>query len=161
MPNLRLPGLWSEIWDNLVDIETHLGLDGLGIESWWGRDFWHRSRVALGHDINHSPTSTAKVKYRVELYVFFPLCDCMASYRENLISFVFETRGAAHSRTNSVSTANVQGTHVCALMWLIWNDKCSTRQSQKHKRHLNLHVRVLSGALGHLNSMSDFKIYVN
>jgi hypothetical protein len=72
MPNLRLPGLWAEIWDSLVGTETHLGLDGLGIESWWGRDFWHRSRVALGHDINHSPTSTAKVKYRVELYIFFP-----------------------------------------------------------------------------------------
>ena len=68
-----LPGLWAEIWDSLVGIETHFGLDGPGIESWWGRDFWHRSSVTLGHGINHSPTSTATVKYRVELYAFFPL----------------------------------------------------------------------------------------
>jgi len=23
-------------WDSVVDIVTHCGLDGLGIESWWG-----------------------------------------------------------------------------------------------------------------------------
>ena len=104
MANLRLPGLWADIWDSLVGIETLFGLDGLGIESWWGRDFSHRSRVALGHSINHSPTSTVKVKERVELHAFFPLCDCMASYRENFIPFTSETWGAAHSRTKSVST---------------------------------------------------------
>jgi hypothetical protein len=27
--------------------ETHYGLDGPGIESWWGRDFPHPSRSAL------------------------------------------------------------------------------------------------------------------
>jgi len=62
MPNLRLPGLWAKMWNSLVGIETHFQLDSLGIESWWGRDFWHWSRMALGHSINHSPTFTAKVK---------------------------------------------------------------------------------------------------
>jgi len=88
MANLRLPGLWAEIWDSLAGIETHYGLDGPGIESKWGRDFWHRSKVALGHGIDHSPTPIAKVKERVELYAFFSLCDCMASYRENFMSFI-------------------------------------------------------------------------
>jgi hypothetical protein len=31
-----------------VGIATDYGLDGLGIESWWGRDFLHLSRLALG-----------------------------------------------------------------------------------------------------------------
>ena len=31
-----------------VGIRTGYGLDGPGIESWWGRDFPHLSRSALG-----------------------------------------------------------------------------------------------------------------
>jgi hypothetical protein len=31
-----------------VGIATDYGLDGPGIESWWGRDFSHTSRPALG-----------------------------------------------------------------------------------------------------------------
>jgi hypothetical protein len=31
-----------------VGIATGYGLDGPGIESWWGRDFSHTSRPALG-----------------------------------------------------------------------------------------------------------------
>jgi hypothetical protein len=31
-----------------VGIATDYGLDGPGIESWWGRDFSHMSRAALG-----------------------------------------------------------------------------------------------------------------
>jgi hypothetical protein len=31
-----------------VSIVTDYGLDGPGIESWWGRDFSHTSRPALG-----------------------------------------------------------------------------------------------------------------
>jgi hypothetical protein len=34
--------------DSVVGIATRYGLDGLGIESWWGRDFPHPSRVSLG-----------------------------------------------------------------------------------------------------------------
>jgi hypothetical protein len=34
--------------DNSVGIATDYGLDGLGIESPWGRDFPHLSRPALG-----------------------------------------------------------------------------------------------------------------
>jgi hypothetical protein len=33
---------------SVVSIETSYGLDGLGIESRWGRDFPHLSRPALG-----------------------------------------------------------------------------------------------------------------
>jgi hypothetical protein len=34
--------------DSSVGIVIHYGLDGLGIESRWGRDFPHSSRLALG-----------------------------------------------------------------------------------------------------------------
>jgi len=33
---------------SVVGIVTGYGLDGPGIESWWGRDFPHLSRPALG-----------------------------------------------------------------------------------------------------------------
>ena len=36
------------IRDSVADIATRYGLDGPGMESWWGRDFPHRSRPALG-----------------------------------------------------------------------------------------------------------------
>jgi len=35
-------------WDSSVGIATGYGLDGLGIESRWGRDFTYLSRPALG-----------------------------------------------------------------------------------------------------------------
>jgi len=35
-------------WDNTVGKATHYGLDGLGIKSWWGRDFPCLSRLAPG-----------------------------------------------------------------------------------------------------------------
>jgi hypothetical protein len=34
--------------DSSVGTVTHYGLDGPGIETWWGRDFPHPSRLALG-----------------------------------------------------------------------------------------------------------------
>jgi hypothetical protein len=34
-------------WDSSVGIATRYGLDGPGIESRWGRDFPHPSRVTL------------------------------------------------------------------------------------------------------------------
>jgi len=34
--------------DNPVGVATRYGLDGPGIESWWGQDFPHPSRPALG-----------------------------------------------------------------------------------------------------------------
>ena len=34
-------------WDSVVSIAMCYGLDGLGLESWWGRDFLHPSRQAL------------------------------------------------------------------------------------------------------------------
>ena len=67
---------------NAVGIATGYGLDGPGIESWWGRDFPRLSRLALGptqppvqwvpgfswgkeqsgHDGDPSPLSSAMVK---------------------------------------------------------------------------------------------------
>ena len=38
---------WGQ--DSVVGIVTHYSLDGLGIESRWGRDFPHPSTPALGH----------------------------------------------------------------------------------------------------------------
>ena len=35
-------------WDSIISIVTCYRLDSLGIESWWGRDFLHPSRPALG-----------------------------------------------------------------------------------------------------------------
>jgi hypothetical protein len=53
---LLLPGIvnlfiYAHIWKSgpgsSVGIATDYGLDGPGIESWWGRDFSHTSRPAL------------------------------------------------------------------------------------------------------------------
>ena len=75
-----------------VSIATLYGLDGRGINSWWGWDFPHLSRPALGdnpasytmgtgsflgvkklgHDVDHTPLSSAEVKEGVELYLYIP-----------------------------------------------------------------------------------------
>jgi hypothetical protein len=40
---------WNAVgWDNAVDVATCYGVDGSGIESWWGQYFLHLSRPALG-----------------------------------------------------------------------------------------------------------------
>ena len=77
-------------WDGVVSIAACCGLVSLGIESWWGQDFLHLSRLALvpptsftvgtrslspgvkrpGRSIDHPPLSSAKVEGRVELYLF-------------------------------------------------------------------------------------------
>jgi hypothetical protein len=35
-------------WDSVTSMVTHYGLHSPRIESWWGRDFPHSSRPALG-----------------------------------------------------------------------------------------------------------------
>jgi len=40
--------LFHVSWESAVGRATHYGLDGLGTESRWGRDFVHLSRLALG-----------------------------------------------------------------------------------------------------------------
>ena len=40
--------VWFSLGDSSVGIATRYGLDCQGIESWWGRDFPHTSRPALG-----------------------------------------------------------------------------------------------------------------
>jgi hypothetical protein len=76
---LRRPG-------SVVGIATAYGLDGPGIESWWGRDFPHLSKethpasctmsagdkVRSGRDADPSTPSSAEVENRVELYLYSP-----------------------------------------------------------------------------------------
>ena len=75
--------------DNSVGIATAYGLDGPWIESWWGRDFRtcktgpgaHPASYIVGTEsvpgvkrpgrgVDHPPLSSAKVKERVELYLY-------------------------------------------------------------------------------------------
>jgi hypothetical protein len=78
--------------DSSVGIVTRYGLDGPRIESRWGRDFSQPSnrpwgppsllyngyRVYFpgikrpGRGVDHPPSSSARVKERVELYLYFP-----------------------------------------------------------------------------------------
>jgi hypothetical protein len=78
--------------DSSVGIATRYGLDSPGIESRWGRDFpshphqpWSPPSLLhngywvsfpgvkrLGRGVDHPPSSSARVKERVELYLCFP-----------------------------------------------------------------------------------------
>jgi len=87
-----------------VSIATHYRLDGLGIKSQWGRfsaPVWTGPGVhpasctigtrsflvvkQLGHCVDHPPLSSARVKERVELYIYssswaFVVCSRMHFY---------------------------------------------------------------------------------
>ena len=87
--------------DSSVGIATRYGLDGPGIESWWGRDFPHQSRLALGptqspiqwvlrlsqgvkwagNGVDYPPPSSAEVKERAGLYLYNPLWALVACSR--------------------------------------------------------------------------------
>jgi hypothetical protein len=71
-------------------LQSRYGLDGPGIESWWGQEFPHPSWPALEPTQpplqwvpgllprvkrlgRHPPPSSAEVKERVELYLYSPL----------------------------------------------------------------------------------------
>jgi hypothetical protein len=78
--------------DSVVGIATRYGMDGPEIKSRWGRDFPHPSRSALGptqppvqwyrvsfpgvewpgRGVDHPLPSSAKVKERVQLYLYSP-----------------------------------------------------------------------------------------
>jgi len=79
--------------DNSISTVACYRLDGPGIGSWWGRDFQHTSRLALGptqppiqggpglalgrvkqlgHGADHPPPCSAEVKERVKLYICSP-----------------------------------------------------------------------------------------
>jgi hypothetical protein len=79
-------------WDSSVGIATHYGMDGPGIESRLGVRFSapvqtgpgaHSASCTMGtgsfpgvkrpgHGVDHPPPSSAKVKERVELYLYSP-----------------------------------------------------------------------------------------
>jgi hypothetical protein len=88
--------------NSVVGTATRYGLDGPGIESRWGGEIFgtHPDRPCgpqsllyngyqvpfpkvkrPGRSVNHPPISSAKVKERVELYLYSPLCAFMAGYR--------------------------------------------------------------------------------
>ena len=76
-----------------VSIAPHYGLNGLGIESRWGQDFSHPSRLSPGAHpasytmgnrsfngvrqpvcgFDHSPSYSVEVKERVEIYLYSTL----------------------------------------------------------------------------------------
>ena len=59
--------------DGLVGIETSSGLDGLGIEFRWRRDFLPSRRgKTAGFGVNHLSPSSDEFKERVYLYVSSP-----------------------------------------------------------------------------------------
>ena len=81
-------------WDSVVDIVTHCGLDGLGIDSWWGvrssvpiqtspeahpasctmgtGSFPRLKQPGLGADL--PPSSSTEVSNGIELYLCPPQC---------------------------------------------------------------------------------------
>ena len=90
--------------DSSIGIATRYGLEGPGIESWWGgREFPHLSRPALrptqppvqrvpdlfpgvkrpGRDTDHPPPSSPEIKERVELYFCPPFLAFVACSRDN------------------------------------------------------------------------------
>jgi len=104
-------------WNNVVGIGTRYGLDGPGIESWWGRGFLHMFRPVLWptqppaqwvqglysgvkwleSDIDHPPTSGTKVGERVELYLYFPFMACSkVHYTFILLRLLFHHQGLEH-----------------------------------------------------------------
>jgi hypothetical protein len=84
-------------------------LDGPGIESRWGRDFPHQSRPALGptqppvqwvpvsfpgvkrpgRGVDQPPSSSARVKERVELYLYSPSGPSWPVLRRTLLYVYF------------------------------------------------------------------------
>jgi hypothetical protein len=88
--------------DSSVCIETRYGLEVLGIESRWRRDFPRPSRPSVGttqrpiqciesfsaverpRRDDHPFPSSVKVKERVELYLYSPFWAVLACYRMNV-----------------------------------------------------------------------------
>jgi hypothetical protein len=73
--NLYSPNIVGR--DSSVGIATRYEPDCPGIEFRWGRDFPQPSRPALGvkrpgRGVDHPPSSSARVKERVELYLYSP-----------------------------------------------------------------------------------------
>jgi len=80
----------TKVQDSAVGIVTGCGLDGTGMESYWGRDFTHPSRLALvssqppvqwqtglcsggkaaGLGVDHAPPYSPKVKESVQLNLY-------------------------------------------------------------------------------------------
>jgi hypothetical protein len=87
-------------WDSSVSIATRYRLEGPGIKSWWGRDFPHLSRLALGptqppvqwvpglsrrqrrlgRNVEHPPPSMPR-SWKSRAIPLLPLWDRVACYR--------------------------------------------------------------------------------
>jgi hypothetical protein len=92
--------------NSVVSIATQYWLDGQGIESLWGRNFSHLSRLALrppsllyngyrlslpgikrpGRGVDHPPLSNSEVKERIELYLY-PPCGILWSVLRRFLPF--------------------------------------------------------------------------
>ena len=124
--------------DSVVSIATHYKLDSLGILSWWGARFstamWtspgaHLASYTMvtgsflgikwpGCGINHTLTSTTKVKERVQLYLCSPSVPC-AGYRVNspflhtrFIHFVFQRFCSLFQKCLTVSVPTLNTEHI-------------------------------------------------
>jgi hypothetical protein len=99
-------------WGSSVGMETRYRLDGLGIESRWGRDFLQPFRTALGPtqppvqwvpgvpqrvkrlgcSVYHPPPSSAEVKEEVELYLYSTGLSWPFTGRTLLLSLLEESQ---------------------------------------------------------------------
>ena len=119
--------------DNAVGIATRYGLDGLGIESRWRRDFpdrpWgppsllyngYQVLPGPGRGVDHPPPSSVEVEGRVQLYICSPSgpswpvlgrtspLPLLPTKRKNFIKFISD----CYMFRSQVITYMIQNTNV-------------------------------------------------
>jgi hypothetical protein len=139
--------------DSSTGIATRYGLDGPGIESRCGGAKFsapvqtgpraHPASYTIGvkrpgRGVDHQPPSSAKVKERVELYLYAPSGPSLACYRANFtFTFTFLCQSSAYGqpRNKRFQTVTVEG------MRHIWIDTRRFRMSV-----YCVHLLILLGA---------------